>query len=112
MSKVLAWPLQMAISSKPTELKIASNSPIAVSLYFLFILLFLIYINQNLYLIFGDTRIFKILNNINTNDLIKIILNDTSVFDRIMATIFGFKASLNNFFIPGGFYLEKTLNPI
>mgnify|MGYP000067623990 CR=1 FL=1 len=81
-------------------------------IYFLFILLFLIYINQNLYLIFGDTRIFKILNNINTNDLIKIILNDTSVFDRIMATIFGFKASLNNFFIPGGFYLEKTLNPI
>ena len=29
-----------------------------------------------------------------------------------MATIFGFKASLNNFFIPGGFYLEKSLNPI
>lgn len=81
-------------------------------LYFLFILILLIYLNQNLYKIFGDTRIFTILNNINTNDVIKIILNDTSVFDRIMATIFGFKASLNNFFIPGGFYLEKSLNPI
>mgnify|MGYP000480277044 CR=1 FL=1 len=56
-------------------------------IYFLFILLFLIYINQNLYLIFGDTRIFKILNNINTNDLIKIILNDNELLFSIENTV-------------------------
>lgn len=72
----------------------------------------IIIIFTNLNLIFGNTRLFSVLDQLTSNNLGAYVLRDQSIFDRVMATIFGFKSSFNNYFIPGGFQLEKSLNPI
>jgi hypothetical protein len=83
--------------------------------YFLYVLItfivFLLFLN-NLNEILPDSRIFSVINQISSNGIFSLILHDTSIFDRVMATIFGFKASFNNYFIPGGYNLTTSLNPI
>jgi hypothetical protein len=60
----------------------------------------------------GNARIGYIFNSIFSGDILILLGKDKSIQDRILANIFPFKASYNNYFIPGGFNLELTLKAI
>ncbi len=58
------------------------------------------------------SRISYIFNLLFTGEILSLVSKDKSIQDRLLANLFPFKASFNNYFLPGGFYLEKTLSPI
>ena len=59
-----------------------------------------------------QTRLSYIFNLLFNGDFFILLTNDKSIQDRILANIYPFKASYNNFFLPGGFNLELTLKSI
>jgi hypothetical protein len=59
-----------------------------------------------------DSRLYNISNFLNEVKFLNLLAKDKSVQDRLLANIFPFKASFDNFFIPGGFTLESSLNSI
>jgi hypothetical protein len=65
-----------------------------------------------LFVYFDEVRLGYIFGNLFNGDFFLLLAKDQSIQDRILASIFPFKASYNNFFMPGGLNLLISLQPI
>lgn len=77
-----------------------------------FFLAFIYFFNSYLTSFLEESRISYIFNLLFSGEILSLISKDRSIQERLLANLFPFKASFNNYFLPGGFYLEKTLSPI
>jgi hypothetical protein len=73
---------------------------------------FIYFFNSYLTSFLEESRISYIFNLLFSGEILSLISRDQSIQERLLANLFPFKASFNNYFLPGGFYLEKTLSPI
>jgi hypothetical protein len=80
----------------------------SISFFSAFIYFFKSYLTSFL----EESRISYIFNLLFSGEILSLISRDRSIQERLLANLFPFKASFNNYFLPGGFYLEKTLSPI